>query len=868
MRILTGPVSPDERDVFDLLADADDADTRLFADDGRPFAEVLAELPKGWVPDAVVVWNPEYRLLPPGLADCPYPLVLLCTDWNVRLSGVVACLPMADQIFIDRRGVAALQGWGLTRVDYWPLYAVDPAKVRHQPDQPIRYDISFIGNFNHAIHEERSHWLARLARLSNRYRVAVLTGVYGEAYGDVLSQSRIVFNHSVRGEMNVRAYEAAAAGRLLMMEAGNAEVRDYLEDGVSCVLYDAESFDAQVAALLADPETCDRIGQAGHVRLSGETYDGHWARLQTQLAAMSWPPPADRAWHRLSRVAQLCALALQALYALTPGAQDWAQRYLDDAATLDADHPRVLHGLACLAGFRLFGTAPHSEARQRAGEVANAAFATLLTAHPGYALAWMNAATVRVALGDRKGACEAWQAATEAAQAGTDMPLADFIITPAYDRWRIGWERCAGANDVAAARQLILTTACKGLGLAMLTLDLPTAQNLLSHATRLDGTDGEIWAALGDARSALGDMGLAIEAWQRSLALQPFAFAVRESLITAWLTQGSIHLAVDLLDETDPLLRACPAYDNWQGTFAALRERLTARTAAARPIAIAAPASDTPPKRLLVASCVRQKPTVLPHFLRGLAGLEIPAGWQRDWLFVANGNEPAAQNLLNLWATQHQATVWDRDNQEPYGVAGDRHQWSMTQIDRVAAYKDEILRHAVTEGYDAVFLADSDLVLHPATLLWLQASGQPIVSEIFWTAWDPADPPLPNVWVQDHYAMALRDEQGETPAWRQASNGFLRQLKQPGVYPVGGLGACTWIDRAPLVSGVRFQVLPNVSLKGEDRHFCIRAMAHDFPLFVDTHVPAFHLYRESDLAGVQEARLAWDLALRPASVAP
>ena len=34
---------------------------------------------------------------------------------------------------------------------------------------------------------------------------------------------------------------------------------------------------------------------------------------------------------------------------------------------------------------------------------------------------------------------------------------------------------------------------------------------------------------------------------------------------------------------------------------------------------------------------------------------------------------------------------------------------------------------------------------------------------------------------------------------------------------------------------------------GEDRHFCIRAAALGFTLYVDTHYPAYHIYRESDL---------------------
>lgn len=69
---------------------------------------------------------------------------------------------------------------------------------------------------------------------------------------------------------------------------------------------------------------------------------------------------------------------------------------------------------------------------------------------------------------------------------------------------------------------------------------------------------------------------------------------------------------------------------------------------------------------------------------------------------------------------------------------------------------------------------------------------------------------------------------------------------------VGGLGACTLIRRKALLAGVSFKQLSNLSFWGEDRHFCIRAQALGLSLFVDTHHPAFHLYRESDFA---EARI-------------
>ena len=61
-------------------------------------------------------------------------------------------------------------------------------------------------------------------------------------------------------------------------------------------------------------------------------------------------------------------------------------------------------------------------------------------------------------------------------------------------------------------------------------------------------------------------------------------------------------------------------------------------------------------------------------------------------------------------------------------------------------------------------------------------------------------------------------------------------------------GACTLVKRKVLEAGVNYSHIPNIrdALFGEDRHFCVRAAVHGFELWVDTHVPATHLYTETE----------------------
>jgi hypothetical protein len=251
-------------------------------------------------------------------------------------------------------------------------------------------------------------------------------------------------------------------------------------------------------------------------------------------------------------------------------------------------------------------------------------------------------------------------------------------------------------------------------------------------------------------------------------------------------------------------------------------------------------------KRLLIASVIRQKPAVLNLFLTHFGRLILPAGWQADWLIQANGNVPLSDSLLVAFIEKQEGTLWRRDNDQPYSANG-THDWNLLLISRVAAYKDEILDYAQAQGYDAVFFVDSDLLVHPRTLIHLEGAKGTIVSEIFWTRWETDQIEMPNVWLQDQYAMVPWSAFMDEEARDAKQDHVLNQLRLPGVYEVGGLGGCTWLGRDAIEAGNRFKPVANLSLIGEDRHFCVRAAALGFGLFVDTHVPAFHIYRASDL---------------------
>ncbi|MEF3307165.1 glycosyltransferase [Paenibacillus sp. GYB003] len=276
-------------------------------------------------------------------------------------------------------------------------------------------------------------------------------------------------------------------------------------------------------------------------------------------------------------------------------------------------------------------------------------------------------------------------------------------------------------------------------------------------------------------------------------------------------------------------------------------------------------------KRVLIASPVHQRPSILRPFLDSLGELKRTNA-NVGYLFYDDNEDEASRDLLHAFRESRPGTIVlrsDRETSASYSRDEYTHYWKEELIWKVADMKDRMLRHALERGYDYIFLVDSDLVLHPLTLERLIETGKDIVSNIFWTRWQPNTIEMPQVWLRDEYTMTAK-RRGETLTDEESAartKHFLAMLRVPGLYEVGGLGACTLISRKAIRAGVRFAEIKNLSFWGEDRHFCIRAQALGFDLFVDTHYPAYHLYREADLAGVESfKRLAGMAAEAPPAI--
>jgi len=242
---------------------------------------------------------------------------------------------------------------------------------------------------------------------------------------------------------------------------------------------------------------------------------------------------------------------------------------------------------------------------------------------------------------------------------------------------------------------------------------------------------------------------------------------------------------------------------------------------------------------IAIGSSVRRKPNILAEFLQGLASLDC-GDHELAFRFIDDNDDPASSQLLTSF----------QDMQTQKGISvrieqADRQAEILFLNDekrRAAEMKDALIRLARDERADAILLIDSDVIIHPGTVLCLLSTRKPIVSEIILTRWLPGDSRQPQAWLSEEC-----DDVSQ----------FLAADRTPGIYWIDGPGSCTLIRSEALVSGVSFRQIRSLPLWGDDRHFSIRAECLGFEPHVDTSLPGMHLKGSEDLRRLPAIRAHW-----------
>jgi O-antigen biosynthesis protein len=215
----------------------------------------------------------EYRL-PPELR----PAAWWAIDTHLNFAWCADRARDFDRVFAAQRdGAAKLTDLGIA-ANWLPL-ACDPT-IHRKHEVPKRHDVAFVGNLFPGPREEL------INRLRWTFRDLFVGNAYFEAMAEIYSASRLVFNRSLRDDVNMRVFEALACGSLLLTNDltanGQAEL---FEDGVHLATYrDAEDLLDKAAYYLKRDDIRERIAGAG--RLEAQAKHTYRHRMETLLRSV------------------------------------------------------------------------------------------------------------------------------------------------------------------------------------------------------------------------------------------------------------------------------------------------------------------------------------------------------------------------------------------------------------------------------------------------------------------------------------------------------------------------------------------------------------------------------------------------------
>jgi hypothetical protein len=166
----------------------------------------------------------------------------------------------------------------------WLPYACNDAVYRNL-GLPKIYDVGVVGNMDAKVYPNR---VKLVDELSKRFKVGVFSGVFGPEACKVYCQSKIVFNNSHGGELNMRIFEAMGTGSMLMADRLSPEtgLYDLFEDKKHLVIYDGSGdLIEKVSYYLEHADERESIARSGYEEVCANHTITH--RLKTMLEILN-----------------------------------------------------------------------------------------------------------------------------------------------------------------------------------------------------------------------------------------------------------------------------------------------------------------------------------------------------------------------------------------------------------------------------------------------------------------------------------------------------------------------------------------------------------------------------------------------------
>ena len=283
-------------------------------------AQVLERLPAGDRPDLVlVVERLGPRRLPLNLENIKVPRAFYALDPHLNLYWHQKYAGAFDLVFTTQQSsMSALGGKG--RPVHWLPWAVNLGVIfDHQ--LPRVYPLAFVGRADPKLRRKR-HLI--LEALKNRFPVHLWgdrpdNQVHQQELGQIYSQAQIVVNESIQGEVNLRIFEALAAGALLLTEDVGSNLLGLFTPGKHLDTFGSQNLLEKAAYYLDHEEERREIALKGRERVHARHHT--LARAREFLEYLGEPEWSPQTPDHLQLGQTLLHLSFRGLYPVRLGVE-------------------------------------------------------------------------------------------------------------------------------------------------------------------------------------------------------------------------------------------------------------------------------------------------------------------------------------------------------------------------------------------------------------------------------------------------------------------------------------------------------------------------------------------------------------------
>jgi len=191
----------------------------------------------------------EFVIAYPGRASCYWEI-----DNHINKGQDVDKYQKVDKVFVTQKIFLPLYPKEKT---VWLPNAADPEKHRLYADEPIMYDVGFLGNDTYPRRRDL------LEKIGAKYKLLRSTAKPGEEWSRKLSRCKILFNCSMADDLNMRAFESISNGRLLLTDKVHGQ-DELLKDGEHYVSFkDWPDLDQKISYYLKHEKEREKIAKTG-----------------------------------------------------------------------------------------------------------------------------------------------------------------------------------------------------------------------------------------------------------------------------------------------------------------------------------------------------------------------------------------------------------------------------------------------------------------------------------------------------------------------------------------------------------------------------------------------------------------------------